>query len=607
MYRYPKLAHLNRFFVIQSDDSEAQRIGRLLQLLLGIVVLGLFVRLGVRVQEQWSTADLLLRTVGQLVGIAILATISYLGVRYGRAYATAHFIFTALFVGEIIVLWPTAGTAHQHSYLLLLYLVAVMGILPVRHSAPYVLFCLLAAVRLETLGIDSARYIITSFSLVLIVWVIARAQKNALRQAQLATQELANLNATLQEQVEQQTAYLRHSNERLQTSLAVGRAASASLNLNEQLYNAAKLIRDEFGFYHVTIFLMDESNQYLVLREATGEVGQQQKREGFRLRLGDSQSVVGWVAQRREARLASPNQPPFTPHPLLPHTQAELALPLLTRNFLVGVLDVQSDQPHGITAEDMTVLQLMADQLANNIENGMLFAELEQRTSNLAKLQTIATLMNEQANTQNALNVLAQQAQSLIQADGSSVWLWNRVEGVLELVHEVGFTLLGQIGNRLQPNQGLTGRTFTSNQTNVLEDYATWEERLWRDEQNPLHAMMAVPIRERGTPLGVLLVARQLSTEPFNADEVQVIELLASQAGTIITNQQLIEETQQLARRERALNQVSAEIRRSLDAEMVLESAANNLGQLLRDQRITVRLYPTPETTTAAPSLMSET
>lgn len=593
MNRFPMLARLEPFLAIHSPDPEIRRTGRMLQWMTGIIILGLVVR-GVLdvVQGAVSTAAIQLGLAFLLGGMA------YVGTRSGRVYLITHLFFLTLFIIEIIALWPTMDTALQYAPLILPYLVAVIGVLPFRHSFPYAIFGLAAALRLQALGLPASQYIITGLSLVLVVWVITRVQKNALRQAQEASRELAELNSHLQERVAEQTVSLRHSNDKLQVSLAVGRAASASLNLDEQLYNTARLIRAEFGFDHVTIFLADENNRELVLREATGEVGQRQKQEGLRVRIGDV-SIVGWVAEQREARVAhnTANDPFFRTHPLLPQTQSELALPLLTRNFLVGVLDVQSSHAEAFSPEDITILQLMADQLANNIENAMLFHEVEQRTAHLAKLQTITALMSQQASTQNALNVLSQQTIELAGADGSAVFLWRPQNQHLELEINLGIESLGAPGFSVKSSEGLTGRCFTENKTLVLEDYAAWPARILATENTPIHAILAVPIRERGTPIGVLLVVRQQGQEPFNADEVQVIELLASQAGTIITNQQLIEETQQSAYRERALNQASADIRRNLDAEMVLESAAQHVAHLLGNAQVTVRLYPAPPPT----------
>jgi GAF domain-containing protein len=596
MYRFPRLAQYGRYFAIHTTDEEAQRIGRLLQFFLAIVLLGLSIRLGIRIAGDWGSPDIFFRAVGPLIGLLILIAVSYNRIQKGQSRGVAHLIFLSLFIGEMVVLWPTAVSTQQHAPFILLYLVGAMGILAVRHSGPYAFFPLLAAVRMNALGLDATRFIIASLSIGLTVWVIARAHKNALRQAKQASQELATLNATLQEQVAQRTLYLNQGNERLQKGLDIGRATSVSLNLDEQVHNAVRLIREQFGFSHVAILLLDESNRHLVLREATGDVGRRQKQAGYRVAMGEPNTLVSVVAEQREARQVSTAESRFQSPLHLQKSRAELALPLLTRNFLVGVLSVQSDTADTFSAEDITILQVVADQLANNIENGLLFTELEQRTTNLTKLQAVIPLMSEQINTQNALHVLAQQASELAHAEGAGIMLWNAGEDVLEGVLQTGETLLGLVGEKQAANQGLAGRCFANNETINLNNYHAWEGRLLRESNAPVMATMAVPIRERGTPLGVLLVARQTNPDPFSADEVQLVELLASQAGTVITNQQLLEETQQLANRERQLNQMAAEIRRNLDTEMVLESAVQNLGRLLHDQRITVRLYPSSQT-----------
>ena len=600
MYRYPRLAPLQRYFAIHSEDADTLRIGRLLQVFLAIVLLGLTVRVGLRLVEGWGTAGIVPRMVGTWLTVVLAVGVSYWAIQHGRIRGVAHYLFLSLFISEMVTLWPTAATAQQYAPFLLFYLVGVTGILPVPQSAPYLLFCLVAAVRLDALGLDASRYIIVSLSIALVVWVIARAHKNALRQAQQATAELATLNATLQEKVAAQTTYLSRSNVQLQKALYIGRVTSISLNLDEQIHNTARLIRDEFRLAHVAILLLDEGNRFLMLREATGDMGRQQKQAGLRFPLGDASTLVGWVAQHREARQTAVANRQFSSPLHIPSAQAELALPLLTRNFLVGVLSVQRDTADHFADEEQTILQLVADQLANNIENSLLFTDLEQRTNNLTKLQAVIPLMSEQVNTQNALHVLAQQALELTSAEGAGIMLWQTAENCLEGVIHVGEIQTALVGYRIAPSQGVAGRCFAENRTIAVDDYSQWEGRIQRLDRDLVRGIMAVPVRERGTPLGVLLLVRQTNPEPFTPDDIQLVELLASQAGTIITNQQLLEETQQLANRERTLNQIAADIRRHLDAEMVLESAVSNLGRLLGDQRVTVRLFPPSESPASA-------
>jgi HAMP domain-containing protein len=166
----------------------------------------------------------------------------------------------------------------------------------------------------------------------------------------------------------------------------VGRTITSILGTEELLSRTVELIRDRFGYYHVTVFLLDESGQYAVLREATGRVGAQLKAGGYRLGVG-SNSIIGWVSANRQARIALDvsEDPLHLQSELLPDTRSEAAMPLRIGDRVLGVLDVQSREPHAFTPSDVDTLQILADQIAVTLENGRLFGQ-QQRVAQLEQI-----------------------------------------------------------------------------------------------------------------------------------------------------------------------------------------------------------------------------
>ena len=183
------------------------------------------------------------------------------------------------------------------------------------------------------------------------------------------TAQLQETLNTLEQRVAERTA-------QLQATADISRATAGIRDLGELLELAVELIRGRFGFYHASVFLIDEAGEYAVLRESTGEIGAQLKARGHRLAVG-SRSLVGWVAQNRKPRVARDvaGDPFHFKNPLLPETRSELSLPLLVGDRLLGVLNVQSQELDAFTAEDLAALQVLADQLSVAIENAQLFAQ----------------------------------------------------------------------------------------------------------------------------------------------------------------------------------------------------------------------------------------
>ncbi len=176
---------------------------------------------------------------------------------------------------------------------------------------------------------------------------------------------------------------------RLRAAATVSRDATILLSPEELLQRAARLISEQFGFYHVGLFLVDEAREYAVLRAANSEGGRRLMAQNHRLKIG-AQGMVGYVSQTGEPRIAL-DVDTDTVHfvnPELPYTRSEMTLPLRHGGEIIGALDVQSTESNAFTEDDFTTLQLMADQLANALINARLYRDLEQQLADNAELVT---------------------------------------------------------------------------------------------------------------------------------------------------------------------------------------------------------------------------
>ena len=118
-----------------------------------------------------------------------------------------------------------------------------------------------------------------------------------LTQAFNALLDQANRSAkSLEHEVTERTDQLAAINE-------IATTVSSTLDVGEVLSRTVNIIRDRLGFYHVSVFLMDEKYEYAIVRESTGEIGRIMKERGHRLALG-SQSIIGYVTQHHQARIA---------------------------------------------------------------------------------------------------------------------------------------------------------------------------------------------------------------------------------------------------------------------------------------------------------------
>jgi GAF domain-containing protein len=168
------------------------------------------------------------------------------------------------------------------------------------------------------------------------------------------------------------------ANQRLTAVAAIGRQTARVLNYEELIAMAVNLIKAQFGFYHVQIFLVDDRREYANLVASTGEAGRRLMERNHRLAVG-SDSVIGRVTLSNEVGLVNDteNDPGHAFNPLLPDTRAELALPMQVlidgQTRVIGALDVQSTEPQAFTPSDVQALQALANQMAVSIRNARLF------------------------------------------------------------------------------------------------------------------------------------------------------------------------------------------------------------------------------------------
>jgi GAF domain-containing protein/ActR/RegA family two-component response regulator len=173
----------------------------------------------------------------------------------------------------------------------------------------------------------------------------------------------------------------------IQTAAEISRSASSVLDLDTLFSETVDLIHHRFGYHYVGLFLVDEAQRWAVLQAGTGESGRELTEAGYRLEVA-GQSTIGLAVTKCKAQIALARDQEWVrfSNPLLEDTRSELALPLISRGEVIGALTVQSMLDSAFDDEDMTILQTMADQLANAINNARF---VEQFQSSLAESERL--------------------------------------------------------------------------------------------------------------------------------------------------------------------------------------------------------------------------
>jgi K+-sensing histidine kinase KdpD len=191
---------------------------------------------------------------------------------------------------------------------------------------------------------------------------------------------------------------LRHTSlmERAQKRVAqiglvnqVARKLTSTLNIDEILSSAADAIQKNFQYFDVTIFLESAEEEELVLAAHSGNYIDFLP-HGYRQKVGEG--IIGWVAEHGQFVLANDVSldPRFLAHQYH-NTNSELALPIVSENQVVGVLNVEDTKLYAFDDTDVLVLETLCDQIGSAVRNAHLFEEIKRTNERLVELDKLKT------------------------------------------------------------------------------------------------------------------------------------------------------------------------------------------------------------------------
>ena len=217
------------------------------------------------------------------------------------------------------------------------------------------------------------------------------------------------MNRELRQVYRNQERQISERTKALETSYDISRRLSTILEQQQLLTEVVNEVRNAFGYYHVHVYLVNETGEKLKMAGGSGPAGKALLSSGHQLNIG--QGIVGQVARNQTPLLvedvtAAPN---WLPNPLLPETKAEIAVPILFGSQLLGVLDVQHHIPGRLLEEDMAILQAIASQLAIALQNARLYEQAQLRARREAMLNTIGQKIQNATTLESVLQIAAQE------------------------------------------------------------------------------------------------------------------------------------------------------------------------------------------------------
>lgn len=384
---------------------------------------------------------------------------------------------------------------------------------------------------------------------------ILRAQASEQMQRQ-ENAELNRLRAGLEERVRDRTAELEKANQiterqarQFKAVAQVMSAVSSVQSLDELLPLITRVISQQFGVYHVGIFLLDDKKESAVLRATNSDGGQRMLARKHSLPVGQA-GLVGFVTATGLPRIASNvgEDSAYFNNPDLPSTRSEITLPLRYGNLIIGALDVQSTEPNAFLPSDVDVLTTLADQVAVAINNA----------------QNLAESQRALAEAESAVGRYAQEAWQVLRPTELGIGFSYSESGIKSLQHPV-------------------------ENPQVNEAIARGEAVLTTGPGN--WSRLAIPIRLRGKVIGVMQLTSR-GDSMLTSDDAEIAQGVAERLSLAIETATLLQSSQHRADLEKVTANITSKISSSTRFDTILQTAARELSIALGGSDVIVQIEP---------------
>ncbi len=313
-----------------------------------------------------------------------------------------------------------------------------------------------------------------------------------------------------------------------------------------------------------TLYLYDTECNELVFKVVKGEavtstlLGQ---------RFAADRGIAGAVLQHRQALFV----PDVAHDPRWDHRLAQLltinlktiyAMPLMLHDQPVGVIQL-FNLPYATIhdPDELTILQLLGDRLATEIEKARLLAEAHRREQRQQALIDINSYLITTLERDKILNRILEYVSQLLDVEAASIWLRDDQTGELVLQTATGSRISALREVRVPPDQGIIGYVTRTGER-VLVQEAQHDQRFYRqiDQESGFvtRSILCVPMRARAIHLGLdqghlaetiiggAQALNKRNRQPFNAEDISLFEALACQAATALQLARLYERNSRL-------------------------------------------------------------
>ncbi len=357
----------------------------------------------------------------------------------------------------------------------------------------------------------------------------------------------------------------RRQGERINAMADASRAVVSILDINDLLDEVVDLVADYFGYDRVHLFL--RNGDQVVFRSGSGVHSGKWAIEHLAYNIDDN-GFIPLVARTGEALISGDvqNDIRYRAGPGIEDSRSEMAVPIVMGQRILGVFDIQSTHLNAFDAQDLRLVQALADTVAVGLRNAGLFATETRRRVLAETLREISSVLASSLDLPSVLDGILLGLERVVdfeaalillrQDDDETHYSVSAVRGVIGESEVMGEIIVadGQLTERVEELM------HVMETPEALSDLAQ-------------HDHLYVPLQVSSKDIGILGIDR-VGPDHFSPEDVEIINTFANQAAVAIANAQLYTAQKEEAWISTALLQVAEATRQSISLDEVLSTVA---------------------------------
>lgn len=320
---------------------------------------------------------------------------------------------------------------------------------------------------------------------------------------------------------------------------------SSTLDLEAVLKHIVEVVVEVTKADACLLYLLSDGRGELILRASKNP----HPRLIGRITIGIGEGITGWVARERTRVVMSSNasdDPRFKFFHNLPEDryQAFVSVPIMAKQEVIGVINVQHKRPRRYRPEELALLSTIANQVGGAIENARLYAETMRKAMQLETLSQVSETVVSNRLIQDILQLIVTMTAQMMDSKICSIMLLDQKAGELRIVATQSLSELYRLKPNLKVGQSVSGRAVQGRRPIIVQDVTRDGHYMYPEiaRKEGLCSLLSIPMMIRDKAVGVINSYTSMP-HAFTGEEVKLMQTVANQAAIAIEHTTLLEKS----------------------------------------------------------------